>query len=144
MLRTNQSLTISAWAKLGQITTRDQMVVSQGTVSLFFRGWEGKWGLTVQSPDGSGGYINAEAASNVAAVPGQWVHLVGVFDASTGQVRLYINGALQTTMGTGATGEDVERQALTHRVRRHQLVVRRRHRRGSRLPGRRHRRHPHP
>ena len=38
--------------------------------------------------------------------PGQWVHLVGVFDASTGQVRLYVNGVLQTAVAGGATGED--------------------------------------
>jgi hypothetical protein len=112
VLRTDQSLTISAWAKLGQVTSQDQMVVNQGPVSLFFRGWEGKWGITVQSPNGAGGYVNAEAWSNVAAVPGQWAHLVGVFDASTGQVRLYVNGVLQTAVATGATGEG-SAQALT-------------------------------
>ena len=112
VLRTNQSLTISAWAKLGPVANRDQVVVNQGTVSLFVRGLEGKWGMTVQTPNGSGGYINSEAKSNVAAVPGVWVHLVGVFDASTGQVRLYVNGVLQTAVANGATGQDAG-QALT-------------------------------
>jgi hypothetical protein len=103
VLRTDQSVTLAAWAKLDQITNTDQIVVHQGPVSLFFRGWEHKWGMTVQSPNGSGGTTNSEAVSNVVAATGTWVHLVGVFDASTGQVRLYVNGVLQNGVGTGAT-----------------------------------------
>jgi hypothetical protein len=103
VLRTDQSVTLAAWAKLDQITNTDQVVVHQGPISLFFRGWEHKWGMTVQSPNGSGGTTNSEAVSNVVATTGTWVHLVGVFDASTGQVRLYVDGALQNGVGTGAT-----------------------------------------
>ena len=104
VLITNQSVTVAAWVKLDQITNVDQHVVHQGAMNLFYRGWEHKWGVTVRTPNGSGGYVNTEARSDVIAVTGSWVHLVGQFDAGTGQVRLYVNGVLQSVAPTGAAG----------------------------------------
>jgi hypothetical protein len=107
VLRTDQSVTMTAWVKLDQQTNADQMVVAQAPIFLFFRGWEHKWGMTVQSPNGSGGWVNAEAASNVVAQTGTWVFIAGVFDAPTGDVRLYINGVLQNGVGHGAKGANL-------------------------------------
>jgi hypothetical protein len=102
VVRTDQSVTLAAWARLDQITNVDQVVVNAGPVSLFFRGWEHKWGTTVSIPNGSGGWTNYEARSNVVAQTGTWVHLVGVYDAGLGQVRIYVNGVQQTVVATGA------------------------------------------
>jgi hypothetical protein len=112
VLITDQSVTVAAWVKLDQITNVDQHVVHQGAMNLFFRGWEHKWGVTVRTPNGSGGFVNTEARSNVVAVTGTWVHLVGQFDAGTGQVRLYVNGVLQNVVATGAVGS-VGAESLT-------------------------------
>jgi hypothetical protein len=103
VVRTDQSITFAAWANLTQISNVDQVVVNAGPLSLFFRGWEHKWGATMSIPNGSGGWINTEARSDVVAQVGTWTHLVGVYDASTGQVRLYVNGVQQSNIGTGAT-----------------------------------------
>lgn len=102
VLRTDQSMTLAAWANLDTITNVDQVVVNAGPLSLFFRGWEHKWGSTVSLPNGSGGWTNYEARSNVVAAAGGWVHLVGVYDAGLGQVRIYVNGVQQTVVATGA------------------------------------------
>jgi hypothetical protein len=104
VLRTDQSMTFTAWAKLDTITNVDQVVVNQGPFSVFFRGWDHKWGVTMRQPNGSGGYANIEAISSAVATTGQWVHLAGVYDATTGDVRLYVNGVRQTKIGQGAVG----------------------------------------
>jgi hypothetical protein len=104
VLRTDQSVTATAWAKLDTLTSVDQIVVNQGPFHLFFRGWDHKWGLTIRTPNGSGGYINIEANSPSVATTGQWVHLAAVFDATTGNARLYVAGVLVKT-STGAIGE---------------------------------------
>ncbi|WP_432829155.1 LamG-like jellyroll fold domain-containing protein [Dactylosporangium sp. CA-092794] len=106
VLRTDQSVTVTAWAKLDTITNVDQIVVNQGPFHLYFRGSDHKWGVTVRQPNGSGGYVNIEATSNVVATTGQWVHLTGVFDAAMGDVRLYVNGVRQNTIGHGAVGNE--------------------------------------
>jgi hypothetical protein len=100
ILRTDQSLTISARAKLDQATTVDQMVACQGDFCLFYRGWDHKWGVTVFEPDGT----LKQAISNSVAATGSWVHLVGEFDAATGQVRLWVNNVSQSYANTGAVG----------------------------------------
>jgi hypothetical protein len=103
-LRTDQSITFTAWVKLDQVTSVDQVILNQGPFFLFFRGWEGKWGATMRQPNGSGGYINVESYSAGPAVAGQWVHLAGIFNASTGDVSLYVNGVKQPSVGHGAVG----------------------------------------
>lgn len=104
VLRTDQSVTVSAWAKLTANSNVDQIVVNSGPLRLISRGSDHKWGATMSAPNGSGGWIFAEAKSDVVATTSVWVHLVGVFDAGAGQVRLYVNGVLQTVVGTGAVG----------------------------------------
>ncbi|WP_432990484.1 LamG-like jellyroll fold domain-containing protein [Dactylosporangium sp. CA-233914] len=104
VLRTDQSITFAAWVKLDRVTTVDQVVLNQGPFFLFFRGWEGRWGATVRQPNGAGGYVNVESYSATAAITDQWVHLAGVFNASTGDVSLYVNGVKQASVGHGAVG----------------------------------------
>jgi hypothetical protein len=107
VLRTDQSFTVAAWVKPSANSTSDQVVVRQGVAAasafkLMLRGTDGLWSFTVSTPDGAGGYIWTSARSDTPATLGEWAHLVGVFDASTGLVRLYINGQLQAFALTGA------------------------------------------
>ncbi len=63
-----------------------------------------KWVLNVSTPNGTGGFMWADAMSNATAATNTWVHLIGVFDAGSGQTTLYVNGVAQTTKGSGAAG----------------------------------------
>ena len=47
-------------------------------------------------PDGAGGYTWGTGRSDAPAQLGTWVHLVGTFDASPGQARLYVDGQVQS------------------------------------------------
>jgi hypothetical protein len=112
VLRTDQSFTVAAWVRLDSLSGWGQSIVRQGNTStsamtLHLRD-EGRWALGVTTPDGAGGYTWVTGRSDAPAQIGVWVHLVGTFDASTGQARLYVDGQLQSTfyttpgvMGTG-------------------------------------------
>ncbi|MFF5229376.1 LamG-like jellyroll fold domain-containing protein [Dactylosporangium sp. NPDC000521] len=104
VLRTDQSSTVTAWVKLDAFKSTDQQVVSQNNFHLYNRGTDHKWSLNVRKSDGSGGWISIESVSDVVAVPGEWVHLAGVFNLATGDVQLYVNGVRQASTGHGATG----------------------------------------
>ena len=104
VLRTDQSVTVTAWVKLDAIKSTDQQVLSQNNFHLYNRGADHKWSLNVRKPDGSGGYVSIESLSDVVATPGEWVHLAGVFNAATGDVQLYVNSVRQASTGHGAVG----------------------------------------
>ena len=80
-----------------------------GTSSSFFGVGidpSNKWVLWLRPSDGPVGAPAATAASGPSV--GVWTHLVAVYDAATGQGRLYVNGvqAATVTMNTpwNATG----------------------------------------
>jgi hypothetical protein len=110
VLRTDQSFTVAAWAKLGAFnTTADEVLLRQGTgthaaFKLFVRAADNKWSFTVSTPDGAGSYTWVGTRSDVAAELGTWVHVVGTFDAANGQVRLYVNGVVQAWGASGGVG----------------------------------------
>jgi hypothetical protein len=109
VLRTDQSFTVTSYAKPTATGATDQTVMRQGNggasaFKLLYEGGTGKWAFTVSTPDGSGGYSWANARSNAVAVANTWVKLTGVFDTGTGETRLYVNDVLQTTKGAGGIG----------------------------------------
>ncbi|GHJ45472.1 hypothetical protein Cs7R123_28140 [Catellatospora sp. TT07R-123] len=111
VVRTDQSLTFSAWVNVNALTGADQVILRQGTTAssaakLFVSGTSGKFVFAMATPDGSGGYIWANATSAAVAVPGTWTHLTGVFDAVTGKTKLYVDGVAQTSEGSNAVGWD--------------------------------------
>lgn len=110
VVRTDQSLTVSAWVRVRASTGTDQVVLRQGNgatsaMKLMLRGSDGKWEFYIKTPDGAGGYSTTNAYSDgPATIDNDWVHLVGVFDAATKEVRLYVQGKLQLAHQTGAAG----------------------------------------
>jgi hypothetical protein len=94
------SFTVSAWVDLS--STGDwATAVSQDTAvsSSFFLQYSlgnDAWAFSRVLTDTVGAGA-ARAASTTPPVTGQWTHLVGVFDASDGQLSLYVNGVLQGT-----------------------------------------------
>jgi hypothetical protein len=109
-----QSFTVSAWVNLTAGGGNTQTVLAEGTnTSAFLLKYENGSGqsswmfLTTQSDSTSSGVQDKIGTSNSASA-GTWAHLVGVYNASTDMIYLYVNGALDSstshTTTWGATG----------------------------------------
>ena len=104
VLNTAQSYSVSAWVNLASNTPGD--VVSQGgtnigSFALQYSSGFGGWSFTSASADNPSHTWNSAHLSTAPAT-GVWTHLVGVLNASTGSMSLYVNGALAAT-GTNST-----------------------------------------
>jgi hypothetical protein len=105
-VRTDSSFTVIAWARLPSstgITGFHTIVAADATRrSPFMLGYDGptnKWqfSMTTADSDDSAQY---DAYADATATAGRWTHLAGVYDAATKQLRLYVNGMLQSTTAT--------------------------------------------
>ncbi|MFJ9211664.1 LamG-like jellyroll fold domain-containing protein [Streptomyces sp. NPDC102264] len=103
---TARSFTVSAWARLtsnGEFYT----VAAQdgGNISGFFLQYaqdDNRWRLAMgQSDSTEAGEDEAESAGPPAM--DTWQHLTGVFDAEKRQIRLYVDGRLQSTAAHRST-----------------------------------------
>jgi hypothetical protein len=101
IVRTDQSFSVSAWAKLDN---KDDFrtIASQGgtfttTFNLNYQPFADRWQLSMSSHDDEDLSTVAWhiARSTSAPVIGEWYHLVGVYDRAANQLRLYVNGELQ-------------------------------------------------
>jgi hypothetical protein len=108
VLRTDRSFTVGAWVRLrsGYPTTTPLTAVSQdGTAAsgfvLSFRPSDNKWSFGMAGGDNSATGYN-EAVAFHTPLAGTWTHLTGVYDADTGQLRVYVDGEL-SGVGTHAT-----------------------------------------
>ncbi|MFD2767565.1 LamG-like jellyroll fold domain-containing protein [Micromonospora eburnea] len=107
VLNTDQSFTVSAWVRLHQMPVGNAVIVSQdGSVNSAFHlryagigGGAGKWAFTCVTPDStSPAILDALSVNTVGSGDlNVWQHLVGVYDATAGQLRLYLNDVLQNT-----------------------------------------------
>ncbi|MEV0272770.1 LamG-like jellyroll fold domain-containing protein [Hamadaea sp. NPDC050747] len=124
VINTRQSFTVSAWVNL-DTTGRYQTVVAQeGSVySAFYLQATpaGKWGFTLSNAIYGGAYSGSAVTSTTPSATGTWVHLVGVYDLSMGQARLYVNGVLEgsvaVTTGVAASGNLVIGAARSNSTR---------------------------
>jgi RHS repeat-associated protein len=102
VLDTTKSYSVSAWVNLADASTGyGYDAVSQGgtnigSFALQYSGGYGGWSFTSASADSTSpsfysAHLSTKPALNV------WTHLVGTFDASTGTMSLYVNGALAAT-----------------------------------------------
>ena len=98
VLATDKSFSVAAWVKPDQVN-RSQALVSQdgSRVSAFTLKLDanGTWAFAM--PQGDGDSAAVDVARGPAAVAGEWTHLAGVFDASVGEMRLYVNGTKVAT-----------------------------------------------
>ncbi|MER5642188.1 ricin-type beta-trefoil lectin domain protein, partial [Kitasatospora sp. NPDC002227] len=110
-VNTQQSFTVTAWAREDQST--DGVVVSQdGASTSNFMIWPGTfqagvttWTFGMSTSDSGWSYDHTNPASggnslqNAAARVqlGAWTKLTASYDATTGQMALYVNGALAAT-----------------------------------------------
>ncbi|WP_112270645.1 LamG-like jellyroll fold domain-containing protein [Lentzea terrae] len=104
-LRTDRSYTVSAWVRHAGSFDGPRAAVGMGDArfSPFLLGYRpetGKWGfLLTKTSTGGGSY----ALSDQTAEANKWVHLAATFDATTGTIKLYVNGDVQHTFDHGTT-----------------------------------------
>ncbi|MFE6713052.1 LamG-like jellyroll fold domain-containing protein [Streptomyces sp. NPDC057695] len=107
-VNTAGSFTVSAWAKLSDLTT-GRTVLSQdaGTVYGFVLYYAANTGWAFARPRSDAqplAYDRAVSAPS-AAVAGAWTHLVGQYDAQASKLRLYVNGTLAQEVAVAGSWE---------------------------------------
>ncbi|MGX1909666.1 ricin-type beta-trefoil lectin domain protein [Streptomyces phaeochromogenes] len=101
VLRTSESFTVSAWAKLDAAgLTRNATVVSQdgNRISGFYLQYDGsdqRWAFKKTDTDSDTSGLT-QAARSSAVATAAWTHLTGVYDAGADTISLYVNGVLQS------------------------------------------------
>ncbi len=93
VVRTDASFTVAAWVRLTD-TTAPRTAVSQdgNRLSGFYLQYlDGAWRFAMASGDVDAPAIARATAGDAPSV-GLWTHLVGTYDRSAGQIRLYVNG----------------------------------------------------
>jgi len=99
---TSQSFSVAAWVKLTE-GSATRHVISQGgdnpAFMLEYSLGTGVWKLTAPSADGAS--FPGPAAASVPRLD-TWTHLAGSYDAAAHEMRIYVNGALET-VATGIT-----------------------------------------
>lgn len=94
LIDTTQSFSVAAWVSLDHPDEYATVVSQIGEVAAaFYLGYaEGRWSFNMKSADGPGGNAHAKAPNSPNDPAAAWVHLVGVYDDSAGQIRLHIDG----------------------------------------------------
>ena len=100
VLDTTKSYSMSAWVKVNNFTSTQTAVSQTGSnrgafLLQYNKDWN-KWALQSPSADTTGAVSYNSATSSNALATNTWVHLVGVFDASTKRMSLYVNNARGT------------------------------------------------
>ncbi|MGW0434878.1 LamG-like jellyroll fold domain-containing protein [Micromonospora sp. NPDC003197] len=98
---TDRSYSVSAWVNLSALPSGYATAVAQdGTyhsgLYLQYSPATRKFVLSVSSKDAAG-ETAVRAFSRAEAVVGRWTHLVGVYDSAARQIRLYVDGQLDSS-----------------------------------------------
>jgi hypothetical protein len=102
VLLTDQSFTVSAWARLDHLPASGEAWVLQtfgqgiSAMKLIYIPGLQKWRFAVSSFDGTSTTWHI-VDSQAVVQAGQWTHLAGVYDAAAGQLRLYLDGQPHAT-----------------------------------------------
>jgi hypothetical protein len=103
VVHTDRNLAVSAWVRLTSTAHNSTVVSQSGTTTsgfvLYYSSGLNRWAFNMQQTDGMNPVID-RAASDQPPQLGVWTHLAGVFDATTHQIRLYVNGVPQSTPAT--------------------------------------------
>ncbi|MGV9328767.1 LamG-like jellyroll fold domain-containing protein [Streptosporangium sandarakinum] len=97
VLNTNQSFSVSAWARLdgsaGDHTVVSQAGTQQSGFFLSYHEYEQKWWFGMPRSDAIPAQVTIVASKDPAPI-NVWTHLVAVYDATTQKLRLYVDGKL--------------------------------------------------
>ncbi|RPK71489.1 tRNA(Glu)-specific nuclease WapA precursor [Streptomyces sp. ADI97-07] len=119
---TQRPFTVSAWAKLDRVPAEGATVVAQlgqnrPGFELYYSKSYNRWGFTQYSGDVPGAtQVRAVQPDGTSARVGEWVHLVGVHDATANTLTLYVNGVKSASVAQSAAwyaGGPVQAGALS-------------------------------
>ncbi|WP_327581747.1 DNRLRE domain-containing protein [Nonomuraea sp. NBC_00507] len=107
VLNQSSSFSISTWVKLNNSDAIQNLVSQDGNpfgLSIYYLGnsWQ-KWRLQVSGSGGPTGY-GTWVDSQKLVKADTWTHLVGMYDAAAGKIRLYVDGALSAETDFQHTG----------------------------------------
>jgi hypothetical protein len=98
VVATTRSYTVSAWVRVNATAPTQSFLGQEGARAsgFYLQQFGGTWCMSATAAD------TDNAAAVRACAPGTsqagvWTHLTGVYDASAGQLRLYVGGVLRTT-----------------------------------------------
>lgn len=99
--RTDASFSVSAWARLDgradHATVVSQAATHRPGFYLKYNATKDRWSFEIPVADAADtGYL--QALSEQPPATGEWTLLTGVFDAAAGEIRLYRDGELQSTV----------------------------------------------
>jgi hypothetical protein len=101
---TTGSFSVSAWVNLAGTAQSGQIVAQDGSqnamFSLYYLASTGTWGFATCGTDVVG---CGRGIGSATAQAGAWTHLVGTYDATSQTIRLYVNGALNQSLGSSPT-----------------------------------------
>lgn len=96
---TDRSFSVSAWARVDKLGALSTVVSQDGAQISAFKiraTQDGRWGFVMFNSDSTNATRDEIVAGSVQL--GQWTHLVGVYDAGTQQLQLYVNGVLLSSV----------------------------------------------
>lgn len=102
VLDTSKSFTVSAWAYLTSTTGTGDIAAQDGSQnSGFYLQYDsaGKWALSMQGSD-TGTTTAVHALSTAAPTLNTWTNIVGVYNAGSKTISLYVDGVLNSTVAT--------------------------------------------
>ncbi|MFF0308208.1 LamG-like jellyroll fold domain-containing protein [Streptosporangium sp. NPDC004379] len=95
------NFTVAAWVRLtgtgAAATAVGQDGTRNGGFSLGYSKADDRWALSRAVADTDGAAV-VRALSASAPRPGEWTHLTGVYDTAVGELSLYVNGRLESTV----------------------------------------------
>ncbi|MFJ4680307.1 LamG-like jellyroll fold domain-containing protein [Kitasatospora sp. NPDC088783] len=101
VLTTTSSYSVSTWVRLGDTSGYHTFVAQGGAnaAAFYLQYSPGFGGYTFVSASSDSASPAAYYSAHLSSTPAlnTWTHLVGVFDATNGAMRLYVNGTLAAT-----------------------------------------------
>jgi hypothetical protein len=99
VVRTDESFSVGAWVRTDTASANQTLLMQHGQIRSGFKLMleaNSKWAFTMPSVDADGATWYQARAPQVAPA-GVWQHLVGVYDSTAHEVKLYVDGVLQQT-----------------------------------------------
>ncbi|MEU0567860.1 LamG-like jellyroll fold domain-containing protein [Nonomuraea sp. NPDC005983] len=101
VVSTQRNFAVAAWVRLTSANAAAAAVSQDGGraagFSLQYAKAENRWALSRATADADGAPA-VRALSETAPRLGEWTHLAGVYDAAAGELSLYVNGRLESTV----------------------------------------------
>ncbi|MFC4011794.1 LamG-like jellyroll fold domain-containing protein [Nonomuraea purpurea] len=98
---TSRNFTVTTWARLTGTTASATAVTQEGNrtgaFSLQYSKADNRWALVMAGTDADNA-TTVRALSEAAPRLNEWTHLAGVYDSAAGQISLYVNGKLESTV----------------------------------------------